>query len=662
VGNYQSSPESLAALQVAVRSSLALLEPPAELTVSQWADLYAKLPREGSPEPGQWRTDRAPYQREMMDVVNDPNIETVVYMIASQLGKTACFLNILFYFTDQDPSPILFVMPTETNAEDISKERIATAIRDTPALTPLFGNPKTRDSGNTLLKKKFPGGFLAMAGANAPRGLASRPVRILAMDEVDGYPASAGTEGDPLTIAEARTTNFWNRKKLYASTPSIKDASRIEKLYEKESDRRKYEVPCPHCGVFQTLEWESLHWPSPKSGAAKHDPEGCYYVCVSGCEILEVEKIDMVRAGRWVKTRPGGGDGKTAGFQLNVLYSPWKSWPSVINDWLKSYKRHEERKAFWNTRLGRTFEVVGETVDDAQLMLRRIVYESEVPAQALVLTAGIDVQADRIECEVVGWGKDDQSWSIDYIMLRGNPAVPDFWLGVDELLKNRYRHASGAYLHIACAFIDSGYHAAQVYRFCRPRQVKRIFACKGQAGPAVPLTKPRGKRTHKARIDLRIVGIDTAKESLYANLKIKEIGPGFCHFPSGFLNEQGTTVEKKVYDRDYFEQLTAEKLITEMDGMTPVRKWVKKRERNEALDCRVYAMAALDDLGIRNWDKLAKNLQAAAAKSKPATEEAIEEPAKPVETPDDGIPVIIGKAKKIRKEGPRVSWAGAWDK
>jgi phage terminase large subunit GpA-like protein len=644
-----------------MRSALALFAPPPDLTVSQWADKYARLPREGSPEPGPWRTERAPYQREMMDVVNDPNIETVVYMVAAQLGKTASFLNTLFYFCHQDPSPILLVMPTEKIAEDLSKERIATAIRDTPVLVPLFGAPRSRDSNNTLLNKQVPGGFVAMAGSNAPRTMASRPVRIVFGDEVDGFPASAGTEGDPITIMEGRCSNFWNRKKLYSSTPTIKNASRIEKL-EANSDQRRYEVPCPQCGTFQQLVWESLHWPSPKTGAPKHQPDKCYYVCVSGCEIREDDKPDMLRGGRWVKTNPGGGDGKTAGFQLSTLYSPWKSWPDIINEWLKSYKNHEQRKAFWNTRLGRTFEVVGETVDDAKLMLRRIVYDAEVPVEALVLTAGLDVQADRVECEVVGWGKDDQSWSIDYIILRGNPALPEFWVGVDEMLKNRYRHASGAYLHIACAFIDSGYHAAQVYKFCRPRQVRRVFACKGQAGPAIPLTKPRGKKTHRARIDLRMVGIDTAKESLYANLKIEQIGPGFCHFPSGFLSEQGSTVEKRTYDKDYFEQLTAEKLITEMDGMTPVRKWVKKRERNEALDCRVYAMAALDDLGIRNWDKLAKNLQAAAAKGKPVPEESEAEPSKPFEAVDDGIPIITGTPKKSRKEGPRTSWAGSWDR
>jgi phage terminase large subunit GpA-like protein len=660
---FVSSSESLIALEGGIVAGLALFTPPKELTVSQWADLYARLPREGSPEPGQWRTDRAPYQREMMDVVNDPNIETIIYMIAAQCGKTASMLNTLFYFCAHDPSPILWVMPTLILASDISKERISTAIRDTPILTPLFGSEKTRSASNTVIKKKFPGGFLALAGANAPSTLASRPARILIADEVDDFPASSGTKGDPLTIAGARTTNFWNRKKIYASTPSIKGSSRIEKLYD-NSDARVYEVPCPQCHTFQELVWESLHWPGPSSGAAHHEPSKCYYVCVNGCEILEEEKPDMVRAGRWRATNPGGGDGRIAGFRLSVLYSPWKSWESTIGDWLQAYKKPQERKAFINTRLARTYEIFGETVDDGELMKRRIVYEAEVPAEALVLTAGLDVQADRVEGEIVGWGREGESWSIDYFILRGNPAMPEFWKGVDEILKGTWLHASGARLRIATAFIDSGYHAAAVYRFVRPRQVRRVFASKGKSGPAVPLTKPRAQRTHKSRVELRIVGIDTAKESLYANLKVETIGAGFCHFPSGYLDEQGKTVERNVYDRDYFEQLTAEKLITEMDGMTPVRKWVKKRERNEALDCRVLAMAALDDLNIKDWEKLAANLlrQAPPAAKLDTPGSSPEAPTQTQNSDADDIPIIEGPAKKTRKEPAKTSWAGDWDR
>jgi phage terminase large subunit GpA-like protein len=658
---FLSSPESTAALHSGISAGLRLFTPPPSLLVSEWADTYVRLPRESSPEPGPWVTDRAVYQREMMDVANDPAIETVVYMIASQCGKTACELNILGYFAHQDPSPILFVLPSEQIAEDVSKERIAPMIRDTPVLRPLFGTPKAKESGNTLLKKQFPGGFLALAGSNAPRGLASRPVRILIGDEIDGYPASAGSEGDPITLAEARTTNFWNRKRFYSSTPSIKNASRIEKL-EEQSDRRRFHVPCPHCGDFQTLEWESLKWPSPRTGAAKHNPGACYYVCINGCEILELEKLDMIRNGHWVKTNPGGGDGKTAGFQLSALYSPWKSWSDIIEDWLKAHKKPQERKAFWNTRLGRTYEILGDTVDYEEVASRRIRYPAEVPAGALVLTAGFDVQTDRIEMEVVGWGKDEESWSIEYRIFKGSPGMPEIWNEIDAALKKLYLHESGVQVRIVCAYIDSGYHTKQVYRFCKPRQLKRIYACKGQSGIGVPLNKPRPqRRTHAMRVDLRLVGIDAAKESLYERLKLKEVGAGYCHFPTGYVDRQGVFQERREYDAEYFEQLTSEKLVSEMQGMTPVRKWQKKRERNEALDCRVYAMAALDDLQP-DWARIAKSFEArkdkVGSEPKPQPEAAIA-PVTPVEA--TGIPIILPKHTKPQAEARKPnSWVNSW--
>lgn len=646
-----SSPESLASLKRSIAAGLALLTPPPELLVSEWADRFARLPREASPEPGPWSTDRAPYQREMMDVVNDPNVETVVYQIASQCGKTAVELNIVGYFIHQDPSPILFVMPSEQLAENFSKERLATMIRDTPALTGLFGAAKTRESGNTLLNKQFPGGFIALAGSNAPRGLASRPVRVLVMDEEDGFPASAGTEGDPVTLAEARTTNFWNRKRIYSSTPTKKGASRIEKHYA-QSDQRVYEVPCPQCGTFQTLEWESLRWPSPNTGAAKHEPNRCYYVCVQGCEILEADKPDMLRMGRWRALNPGGGDGRTAGFQLSCLYSPWKTWPETIGDWLKVYKRPNERKAFVNTRLGRTYEVVGETVAGGSLMDRRQLYPARVPDGVLVLTAGVDVQADRLEMEVVGWGVDEESWSVDYLIIRGNPAEQEVWDTLDVALQAKYPNAVGTRLRISSAFVDSGFHTKMVYKFCGRRQARRVFACKGQAGAGVPLTKPRAqKRTHRGpRADLRIVGIDAAKEALYSNLKIDKIGPGYCHFPAAWTNAQGVAEDLPLYGQEYFSQLTAEKLVTEMRDMTPVRKWEKKQERNEALDCRVYAMAALDDLNVQ-WQLLAENMKQQETKAKA---EAVEEPAAPGKT-------TLRKALKqpkvpLRKSSFATSW------
>lgn len=647
---------SVSALLGVVYGAMALLAPPPPLTVSQWADKYAVLPPGTSAEPGRWRTERAPYQREMMDVVNDPTVDTVCFMIGSQLGKTASEINTIFYFAQNDPSPILLVMPTEKDAEDFSKENIAPGIRDTPVLKSLFTDPKTRNAGNTTLNKSFPGGYLALAGANAPRGLARRSVRILIMDEIDGYPASSGTEGDPITLGEARTTNYWNRKRIFSSTPTDEGASRIEKL-EGRSDQRRYFVPCPHCGTLQVLDFDRLKWPRPSKDRSRHEPENCYYVCVAGCEIQEAEKPAMIRAGKWVKTNPDAVPG-TAGFQLSSLYSPWLRWSKLIDQYIKCFRDTELKKedptllkAFTNTRLAKTFRVQGESVDDAALLTRKVLYASRVPAGALVLTCGVDVQGNRIEAEVVGWGEDDRSWSIDYFILRGDPNQPELWDELDEVLKLRYRHASGAQMKIASTFIDSGNNTRRVYKFVRPRQVRRVYACKGVTGAGVSLIRPRAQnRTHRGNVDLRLIGVDTGKEALYANLK-QEDGAGYCTFPSGYKDELGQVHELPLYDKEYFEQLTGEQLVTRMEDMTPIKVWEKKRERNEALDCRVYAMAALEDLNIA-WKKLAKNMRRTRTQSEPSTilEAHAEAPPQVVKT--------IKRGKKIIKR-PGHSWINA---
>jgi len=314
---YASSPDGVAALEGSVRRGLGLFTPPPALTVSQWADLYGRLPREASAEPGQWVTARAEYQREPMDAINDPAIEKVVLFWASQMGKSAILLNVIGYFVHQDPSPILLLQPTLEMAEAFSKDRVATMIRDTSQITPLFGDPRTRDSGNTLLHKLFPGGHLTLAGSNSPASLASRPIRVRIADEIDRYPASAGAEGDPIKLADARTATFWNRKKIDTSTGTIKGVSRIEKSFE-QSDQRQYHVPCPQCRELQVLTWSHLHWPSPLTGAQRHQPEECYYVCArNGCEIRESDKLWMIGQGKWIVGNPGGGDGKTAGFHIS---------------------------------------------------------------------------------------------------------------------------------------------------------------------------------------------------------------------------------------------------------------------------------------------------------------------------------------------------------
>jgi len=616
---YQSSADSLLALDDAISLGLSLLIPPPALKVSEWADSFAYLPA-GSAEPGRWDTQKAEYQRGIMDSFNDPSLETIILMMAAQTGKSAVFINVIGYFVDQDPSHILMVQPTIDDAEKFSKDRIAKMIAESPRIRPLFASPRSRDSNNTLLHKEFRGGFIRLAGANAPSGLASTPFRILLCDEVDKYPASAGTEGDPVALAEKRTTTYWNRKEALASTPNIKHESRIEAAFF-TSDQRYYEVPCPQCGEFQVLRWDRLRWPSPENGAKRVEPENCFYVCVrNGCEITDEDKGEMILKGKWVATAESL-DRKTAGFHINALYSPWIKWSELVHEFVMAAKVAKEQrntellKTFVNARLAETWELRGDRADDVELAHKHMSdYDAEAPSGVLVLTAGVDVQHDRVEIEVVGWGVGEESWSLEYKVIRGNPALAGFWKDVDEYLLKRFRHGSGMMLPIRSAFIDSGHHTKQVYAFTRRRSTRGVFACKGVGGDGHPLTPPRASIVGRNnRVPLWNIGTDAAKEAIFSSFKIEERGPGYCHWPKAYQNERGELIARPEYDKEYFMMLTAEELveIPQPSGRSK-REWKQRRERNEALDCRVYAVAALDALRV-NFEALAKNFEGQVA-------------------------------------------------
>src|SRR3954466_507723 len=455
------------------------LRPPPRWSVSQWADESPRyLSPESSAEPGPWSNARAPYQRDIMDALNDPAIETVVIMSSAQIGKTEIINNILGYFIDQDPSPILVVMPTLEIAHAWSKDRLAPMLRDTPSLRGKVKEAKAKLADNTMLHKKFPGGHLTIAGANSPSSLASRPIRIVCCDEVDKYPASAGTEGDPVNLAFKRTTAFWNRRHIMVSTPTIKGASRIEAAYE-ISDQRRFHVPCPHCDSLQVLKWSQVHWPQNRPEEAAYACEHC------GVELTDADKPGMLSRGEWIAEMPGR---STAGFHVNELYSPWVTWPQMAKAFLEAKRLPETLKTWINTSLGETWEQEGESVDDGTLYGRREEYAAEVPRDAVVLTAGVDVQEDRLEVEVVAWGETEECWSIEYRTIRGNPAQGEIWYELDAYLARTFDHQSGVRLRIACALIDSGgHHTKQVYAFCKPRVTRRIYACKGFAGAGKPL-------------------------------------------------------------------------------------------------------------------------------------------------------------------------------
>lgn len=513
---------------------------------------------------------------------------------SAQVGKTEILNNLVGYHIDQDPAPILVVQPTLQMAEAWSKDRLAPMLRDTPTLRGKVKDPRARDSGNTLLHKTFPGGHITMAGANSPASLASRPVRLVVCDEVDRFPPSAGTEGDPVNLSKKRAANFWNRKIGMFSTGTVKGASRIELAYQ-GSDQRKFWVACPHCGHEQLLAWSQVQWTKTEDG--RHLPATARYAC-SGCAVLwtDGERGIALKSGEWRAEAPFNG---IAGFWLSALYSPWVTLESLVTDFLEAKKAMDQGDArlmvvFVNTALGETWEEGGEQPDWGWLAGRREEYTAEVPSGALLLVAGVDIQDNRFELEVIGYGLGEESWGIEYKVIHGDPTRASFWEDLDRALLSAYVHESDAKLHIAAAAVDSGGHHTQaVYDFCEKRAHRRVFAVKGVSGaghPTLSATKRKGAHAG-ATVDLFNVGVDGAKGLVYSRLRVTEPGPGYCHFP-------------KAYPEPYFEGLTVERLVTRYSRGVPQKVWVcPSGARNEPLDIRVYAAAALKLLSP-NWESL----------------------------------------------------------
>lgn len=604
-------PTALETIREIIRDAMALFRPPPTLSVSEWADKYRCLSEESSAEPGQWYTERAEYQRGIMDAFSDPEIEDVCVMSSAQVGKTEILNNVVGYFIHQDPCPILVVEPTIEMAETWSKDRLAPMLRDTPALAGKVNDPRSRDSGNTLRAKEFRGGRVSIAGANSPASLASRPVRVVLQDEIDRFPASAGTEGSPRKLADKRANNYWNRKRGKFSTPTVKGVSAIEAEFE-ESDQRRYHVPCPYCGVLQTLKWGQsdkrlklggMKWEKDEKGKPRnirYECEGC------GAALYEKDKYRMIRNGQWIAGKPEN-KGR-AGFHINELYSPWSSWKKIVKEFLEAHKKPETLKVWINTTLGETWEEEGVQADDGSLMARREEYGPELPEGVVLLTAGVDVQDDRIRVKVKGWGEDEESWLVEWIDILGAPATDKkVWDDLDEILLRTWTHPKAMALKIAAACVDSGGHATkQVYDFCRKRENRRVWAIKGMGGAGLPVIKlPPRKARKGGKIVLGLVGVDTCKGLVYDRLKLEEFGPGYMHFPM-----------RPEIDEEYFKQLTAEKIVTKFVRGFAAKVWVKTRARNEALDCEAYNIAALASLNA-NLKQIAAKIKAQPKKDPP---------------------------------------------
>ncbi|MBF0213042.1 MAG: phage terminase large subunit family protein [Magnetococcales bacterium] len=550
------------------------------LTVSEWADQNRFLSSIASGEPGPWRTSRTPYLREIMDCLSTSSpVERIVFMKGAQIGGTEAILNWLGYIIAHTPGPLLMVMPTVDIAKKTSKQRIDPLIESSPILRGLVNDPRSRDSGNTVLVKEFSGGMLMITGANSAAGLRSMPIRYLGLDEVDAYPGDVDNEGDPVSLAVQRTATFSNRKIVMVSTPTIKGFSRIETAYA-ESDQRRYWVPCPECKEFQILVWAQIRWPDGQRDQA-------FYECIyCNKHISHSRKQWMLENGEWRAENPSSK--KVAGFHLSSLYSPvgWLSWGDIAIEHGLACKDVSRLKTWVNTKLGETWEETAEKLDKDGLMDRREPFGMSIPPGVVLLTAGVDVQDDRLEMEIVGWGRDEESWSIDYRVIYGDPSAPDVWRDLDALLRRPFPHSRQTPdLSIRAVAIDTGgHHTLKAYDFCRTRQDRRVWGIKGRGGQGVKLWPARPNRNNKGRIPLFTIGVDAAKEAIYARLRITSPGPGYCHFP---------------HDRDaeWFRQLTAESVSTRYVRGRQTREWVKKDgDRNEALDCRVYAIAALHGL------------------------------------------------------------------
>ena len=592
---------------------------------SEWANQYRVLSRDAAAESGKFRC--LPYQKELMDAPLEPDVSETVMMLAAQTGKSETLNCLIGFFTHADPSPMLLVQPTVELYEAYSKERIAPMIRDTPVLRKLVKDARSRNSGNTTAFKQFPGGSLAMTGANAPAGLAGRPRRVVMQDEIDRYPASAGSEGDPCALADKRAESFPNAVKVKTSTPTVKGISKIEKLYD-NSDKRHWMVKCPKCAFEHTLLWSQVKWP-------ENEPDKAYLECPAcKAHLNDVDRIGMIKKGRWVATRPFAG---VRGYWLNgmnTLFRQHKGYKNRLHEFAMEFLKAKDgggqtMRVWINTFLAETFEEDATKIDAKSLEDRGEEYTPyTIPEGVLTLVAAADVQRNRIECEVKGFGKDEESWGIKRVVLDGDTELDDVWNRLDLLLLEDFTREDGVPLKIQRAFIDMGYKDKRVLSFCAPRIGRGVYPCKGinRVGTNIPAILPaKPSRNNRARIPHWNIGVTVAKSALHDRIALPTPGARAMHFAAP---EYG-------YDADYFAQFASEKRFLKYSYGQPYYIFEKENNsvRNEALDLNVYALAAVHSLFPIAWQRLADNLK----------KQAPREPVIPKHTPEE--------VKQLKNEG-----------
>jgi phage terminase large subunit GpA-like protein len=620
------------------------------LSVPEWADRNVMFP-DNSAKKGAWRTDDYEFWREPMENINNPKVLYMSLMTCAQIGKTTLGIIDASYLIKHMPSPLMYLLPTIHMAESFSRDKFEPMTNNIDEVHEILGDRVSRNSNNTILQKTYPGGFIKFAGGNSPTDLAQHSVRVTICDDIDRIPASAGDEGDPVFLAEQRTESytFFNRKMIRMSTPTVEQTSRIYRFYM-QGDQREFYVACPHCGHYQTLKWDRLHWEEIKNLAGEvidFNAENNYYECENkecGSHLKEADKRWMISAkgkGKWIPKRPEIKDHRS--YKINRLYSPLSSWASVIREYYTLKDDTASQRIFQNTVLGEPWKD-GSTVEVeiADLMKRNEDYLTEkrktIPNGVLLITAQVDVQADRLEMKLSGWGRKKELWTLFYTKFTGDPEQLEVYEEAAEFLKAGHMRDDKVTIHPAICLVDIGYKQNAVLAGIeRMKKIvhlpKGIIGIKGGHGDRAIIPN-KISFTTKKRYVYYTIGVDRAKDAAMDRLKTPKsedpapdaVNPNYHHFTSSCC------------DINYFEQLTAErKEIKWSAAYGPQAKWVKKKEgiRNEVWDLEVYGVAA-EILCYADYDRLYEKYLAEAKeleglKKAPATfmhEDVAEEPEK----------------------------------
>ncbi len=634
----------------------ALCAPPRKESVLEWSERERQLLEGVSSIPGKFRA--LPYQRKLLEVITHRQYAEHVWMIASQTIKTESINCVIGYFMDADPCGIMVVYPTIDRAKDYSKKKLSRMIRGTPVLRRKVREARTRDSGNTVLSKEFPGGDIIISGSNSPSSLRSSSRRVVIQDEIDSYEASAGSEGDPCALADTRAENFSNAIFIKASTPTIRGLSRIEEKFE-GSTKHRYHVPCPHCGAKQTLKWAQVRWEQDK-------PETAAYFCEK-CDQpwTDAQRIKAIYDGEWIAEFP---ERRRFGAHLSGLYrliGLKDTYQNFLHEFAAVFldRKHageQAIKAWQNTFLAETYEEQAYRIAPEDVSNRCESYaDNPVPDGVLVVTAGADVQKDRIEVELVGWGIDEESWGLGKIVLVGDPEKDEVWSRLAEVLNRKFKTAGGVELPIQRAFVDMQYKTPMVLKFCQKRITQGVYPCRGLSRTGLnlpPLLPARPSTNNKLRLPHWNIGVTIAKSTIYDRMKLPVPGARTMHFPEGYG-----------YDEDHFKQLVSERVMIRYSFGQAYYLFEKDNQhiRNEALDLRVYAYAALQSLMPINWVKLAANIAAREKQLQPAQaapEKKPEEKVFDLNPPADAQPKPAAKPFGGFKHsfGGRKGFVGGW--